>query len=132
MKVEKNAQEYDHFLSKDIEYNEIINIHLLSEALKGSVCNKFKEADISVRFVKQVVGLATELSIFCTTCQKDSCFLTSKFVEKTVNNRKLKLYNVNTRLTYAMRSIGRGKAAAKMFCGVMNFPNPASTISFQD
>ncbi|GFW38449.1 uncharacterized protein TNCV_1333021 [Trichonephila clavipes] len=31
---------------------------------------------------------------------------------------------VNTRLAYAMRSVGKGEAAAKVFCGVMNLPPP--------
>ncbi|GFU55050.1 uncharacterized protein TNCV_425571 [Trichonephila clavipes] len=32
------------------------------------------------------------------------------------------MYEVNTRLAYAMRSVGKGEAAAKVFCGVMNLP----------
>ncbi|GFY27465.1 uncharacterized protein TNCV_2070851 [Trichonephila clavipes] len=35
-----------------------------------------------------------------------------------------KVYEVNTRLAYAMRSVGKGEAAAKVFCGVMNLPPP--------
>ncbi|GFV03464.1 uncharacterized protein TNCV_5060051 [Trichonephila clavipes] len=34
------------------------------------------------------------------------------------------MYEVNTRLAYAMRSVGKGEAAAKVFCGVMNLPPP--------
>ncbi|GFY20354.1 uncharacterized protein TNCV_209861 [Trichonephila clavipes] len=34
------------------------------------------------------------------------------------------MYEVNTRLAYAMRSVGKGEAAAKVFCGVMNLPTP--------
>ncbi|GFW76805.1 uncharacterized protein TNCV_59031 [Trichonephila clavipes] len=32
------------------------------------------------------------------------------------------MYEVNTRLAYAIRSVGKGEAAAKVFCGVMNLP----------
>ncbi|GFX05694.1 uncharacterized protein TNCV_3198111 [Trichonephila clavipes] len=35
-----------------------------------------------------------------------------------------KVYEVNNRLAYAMRSVGKGEAAAKVFCGVMNLPPP--------
>ncbi|GFU99718.1 uncharacterized protein TNCV_4399401, partial [Trichonephila clavipes] len=34
------------------------------------------------------------------------------------------MYEVNTRLAYAMRSVGKGEAAAKVFWGVMNSPPP--------
>ncbi|GFY14896.1 uncharacterized protein TNCV_234461 [Trichonephila clavipes] len=34
------------------------------------------------------------------------------------------MYEVNTRLAYAMRSVGKEGAAAKVFCGVMNLPPP--------
>ncbi|GFU63431.1 uncharacterized protein TNCV_44771 [Trichonephila clavipes] len=35
-----------------------------------------------------------------------------------------KVYEVNTRLAYAMRSVGKREAAAKVFCGDMNLPPP--------
>ncbi|GFX47009.1 hypothetical protein TNCV_316321 [Trichonephila clavipes] len=35
-----------------------------------------------------------------------------------------KMYEVKTRLAYAMRSVGKGEAAAKIFCGVMNLAPP--------
>ncbi|GFU54021.1 uncharacterized protein TNCV_246511 [Trichonephila clavipes] len=34
------------------------------------------------------------------------------------------MYEVNTRLAYVMRSVGKVEAAAKVFCGVMNLPPP--------
>ncbi|GFU86394.1 uncharacterized protein TNCV_1417461 [Trichonephila clavipes] len=34
------------------------------------------------------------------------------------------MYEVNTRLAYAMRSVGKGEAAAKVFCGNMNLSPP--------
>ncbi|GFX86204.1 uncharacterized protein TNCV_2560861 [Trichonephila clavipes] len=40
------------------------------------------------------------------------------------NKKDTKMYEVNTRLAYAMRSVGKGEAAAKVFCGVMNLPPP--------
>ncbi|GFU67072.1 uncharacterized protein TNCV_4969211 [Trichonephila clavipes] len=46
---------------------------------------------------------------------------------------KLKLGNpapeVNTRLVYAMRCIGKGAEAARMFCGIMNLPPPPTKFS---
>ncbi|GFV29784.1 uncharacterized protein LOC103524116 [Trichonephila clavipes] len=38
-------------------------------------------------------------------------------------------YEVNTRLVYAMRCIGKGSEAARMFCGIMNLPPPPTKFS---
>ncbi|GFX79475.1 uncharacterized protein TNCV_824641 [Trichonephila clavipes] len=38
-------------------------------------------------------------------------------------------YEVNTRLVYAMRCIGKGAEAARMFCGIMNLPPPPTKFS---
>ncbi|GFT79285.1 uncharacterized protein TNCV_3275411 [Trichonephila clavipes] len=50
--------------------------------------------------------------------------LSSVFTNTVVNKKDTKVYEVNTRLAYAMRSVGKGEAAAKVFCGVMNLPPP--------
>ncbi|GFX83844.1 hypothetical protein TNCV_1213101 [Trichonephila clavipes] len=43
-------------------------------------------------------------------------------------------YELNTRLVYAMRCIGKGAESARMFCGIMNLPrhpqNSQSTTTF--
>ncbi|GFT44439.1 uncharacterized protein TNCV_5054571 [Trichonephila clavipes] len=36
---------------------------------------------------------------------------------------------INTRFVYAMRSIGKGADAGRMFCGVMNLPQPPTRFS---
>ncbi|GFV08153.1 uncharacterized protein TNCV_4786981 [Trichonephila clavipes] len=38
-------------------------------------------------------------------------------------------YEVNTRLVYAMRCIGKGAESARMFCGIMNLPPPPTMFS---
>ncbi|GFX22939.1 uncharacterized protein TNCV_2086471 [Trichonephila clavipes] len=42
---------------------------------------------------------------------------------------KSSTYEVNTRLVYAMRCIGKGAEAARMFCGIMNLPPPPTKFS---
>lgn len=34
------------------------------------------------------------------------------------------MYEVNARLVYGLRSIGKGVTAAKTLCGIMNLPSP--------
>ncbi|GFX92267.1 uncharacterized protein TNCV_1111941 [Trichonephila clavipes] len=38
-------------------------------------------------------------------------------------------YELNTRLVYAMRCIGKGAEFARMFCGIMNLPPPPTKFS---
>ncbi|GFW80656.1 uncharacterized protein TNCV_3235081 [Trichonephila clavipes] len=42
---------------------------------------------------------------------------------------KNKYYEVNTRLSYAMRCIGKVKSSAKVLCGVMNLPTPSQRFN---
>ncbi|GFW14843.1 uncharacterized protein TNCV_1563061 [Trichonephila clavipes] len=61
-------------------------------------------------------GLAVSLEIICHNCGE----LTSTMPSKISN----KCYDVNLRLAYVMRAIGKGGAAARIFCGLMNLPPP--------
>ncbi|GFT20998.1 uncharacterized protein TNCV_3131461 [Trichonephila clavipes] len=57
--------------------------------------------------------------VLCVKCKKQGIDI--KFGRQIQDK---KVYEVNTRLAYAMRSVGKGEAAAKVFCGVMNLPPP--------
>ncbi|GFS78880.1 uncharacterized protein TNCV_4341481 [Trichonephila clavipes] len=57
--------------------------------------------------------------VLCLKCKKQGIDI--KFGRQIQDT---KVYEVNTRLAYAMRSVGKGEAAAKVFCGVMNLPPP--------
>ncbi|GFX99329.1 uncharacterized protein TNCV_1614551 [Trichonephila clavipes] len=50
-------------------------------------------------------------------------FSSSNFPEGT------QIATINTRFVYAMRSIGKGAEAGRMFCGVMNLPQPPTRFS---
>ncbi|GFU44203.1 uncharacterized protein TNCV_686171 [Trichonephila clavipes] len=53
----------------------------------------------------------------------DSVEFSSNFHEGT------QIATINTRFVYAMRSIGKGAKAGRMFCGVMNLPQPPTRFS---
>ncbi|GFS86719.1 uncharacterized protein TNCV_2407321 [Trichonephila clavipes] len=61
-------------------------------------------------------GLAVSLEIICHNCGESTSTMSSKISNK--------CYDVNLRLTYGMRAIGKGGAAARIFCGFMNLPPP--------
>ncbi|GFV16163.1 uncharacterized protein TNCV_3379271 [Trichonephila clavipes] len=61
-------------------------------------------------------GLAVSLEIICHNCEESTSTMSSKISNK--------CYDVNLRLTYGMRAIGKGGVAARIFCGLMNLPPP--------
>ncbi|GFV63304.1 uncharacterized protein TNCV_1374011 [Trichonephila clavipes] len=61
-------------------------------------------------------GLAVSLEIICHNCGESTRTMSSKISNK--------CYDVNLRLTYGMRAIRKGGAAARKFCGLMNLPPP--------
>ncbi|GFU94098.1 uncharacterized protein TNCV_5119221 [Trichonephila clavipes] len=63
-------------------------------------------------------GLAVSLEIICHNCGESTSTMSSKISNK--------CYDVNLRLTYGMRAIGKGGAAARIFCGLMNLPPPTA------
>ncbi|GFV26379.1 uncharacterized protein TNCV_5086921 [Trichonephila clavipes] len=119
----KNGQEQPANSSEN--FCEIIDIPLFSSVLKQHVlCVKCKKQGIDIKFGRQIQGLATELLICCEFCGLIQPLLNTRFTNTVVNKKDTKVYEVNTRLAYAMRSVGKGEAAAKVFCGVMNLPPP--------
>ncbi|GFT91110.1 uncharacterized protein TNCV_2009091 [Trichonephila clavipes] len=124
-KLGKFNDEYVSFLDSSENFCEIIDIPLFSSVLKQHVlCAKCKKQGIDIKFGRQIQGLATELLICCEFCGLIQPLLNTRFTNTVVNKKDTKVYEVNTRLAYAMRSVGKGEAAAKVFCGVMNLPPP--------
>ncbi|GFY27793.1 uncharacterized protein TNCV_242591 [Trichonephila clavipes] len=68
-------------------------------------------------------GLAITFVLKCFACPYRVEFSSSNFHEGT------QIATINTRFVYAMRSIGKGAEAGKMFCGLMNLPQPPIRFS---
>ena len=61
-------------------------------------------------------GCASTLRLLCEHCGWKFSFCTSR--------KQGKSYEVNRRLVYGMRTIGKGYAGARKFCAIMNVPSP--------
>ncbi|GFX30200.1 hypothetical protein TNCV_1963071 [Trichonephila clavipes] len=120
-KLGKFNDEYVSFLDSYENFCEIIDIPLFLLTFR---CVKCKKQGIDIKFGRQIQGLATELLICCEFCGLIQPLLNTRFTNTVDNKKDTKMYEVNTRLAYAMRSVGKGEAAAKVFCGVMNLPPP--------
>ncbi|GFX50211.1 uncharacterized protein TNCV_2782331 [Trichonephila clavipes] len=85
-------------------------------AVCDAVC-EFNFEKIELREdLKSRRGLAVSLEIICHNCGESTSTMSSKISNK--------CYDVNLRLTYGMRAIGKGGAAARIFCGLMNLSPP--------
>lgn len=122
-----SRERYDNLVNECNEQNvnEIINMSLLSQILETSVlCKECFQMSMRVS-VKRHIGLAADISLSCQNCTCNVSFWSTesgKLGEIERNN----CYDINVRLVYGLRSIGKGLAAGKMFCGVMNLPPPPS------
>ncbi|GFT92844.1 uncharacterized protein TNCV_740161 [Trichonephila clavipes] len=99
--------------------NIIVELDLLSSLMKNLLCCKYccSSEKIELREdLKSRRGLAVSLEIICHNSEESTSTMSSKISNK--------CYDVNLRLTYGMRAIGKGGAAARIFCGLMNLPPP--------
>lgn len=101
--------------------NIIVNMLMLSEFLKFAVkCVNCESLGLQVEITKNY-GLCSGLRLLCSSCGFSNSFLSSPKLPEGKD-----LFDVNVRLVYGLRSIGKGRQAAKVFCGVMNLPPPPS------
>lgn len=94
-----------------------IDMEVLSELFEQMPCKECGE--FKLMFAEdslQRKGCASSLRIACENCGWKYCFYSSKKVKH--------YFEVNRRLVYAMRTIGKGASSAKRFCAIMNMPPP--------
>ena len=83
-------------------------------------------------------GLAHSIELYCTKCDWNTSFTTSKQVERNIHIGEAtkspgsgkKPFDVNIRSVIAMREIGKGHTALKTFCGLMNIPAPMTQKTY--
>ena len=68
-------------------------------------------------------GCASFLKLVCDNCHWEYVFYTSK--------KAGRAFEVNRRIVYAMRAIGKGRSSAAKFCGLMNLPPPPRSNAYK-
>ncbi|GFW12911.1 uncharacterized protein TNCV_3328441 [Trichonephila clavipes] len=102
--------------------NAIMNLNILAFVFKNEVHCKMCNSGLDMQVLKGKSGLAITFVLKCFACPYRVEF-SSNFHEGT------KIATINTRFVYAMRSIGNGAEAGRMFCGIMNLPQPPTRFS---
>ncbi|GFY56807.1 uncharacterized protein TNIN_474711 [Trichonephila inaurata madagascariensis] len=95
-----------------------MNLDILPFVFKNKVHCKMCISGLDMQVSKGKSGLAITFVLKCFACPYHVEFSSSNFHEGT------QTATINTRFVYAMRSIGRGAEAGRMFCRIMNLPQP--------
>ncbi|GFU98693.1 uncharacterized protein TNCV_4680301 [Trichonephila clavipes] len=103
--------------------NAIMNLNILAFVFKNEVHCKMCNSGLDMQVLKSKSGLAITFVLKCFACPYRVEFSSSNFHEGT------QIATINTRFVYAMRSIGKGAEAGRMFCGVMNLPQPPTRFA---
>ncbi|GFX70517.1 uncharacterized protein TNCV_874911 [Trichonephila clavipes] len=104
------------------DYNKLKAIVLRTVGMNEVHC-KMCNSGLDMQVLKGKSGLAITFVLKCFACPYRVEFSSSNFHEGT------QIATINTRFVYAMRSIGKGAEAGRMFCGVMNLPQPPTRFS---
>ncbi|CAH0394960.1 unnamed protein product [Bemisia tabaci] len=117
-KLNKNVSSYDKYKYEDSDVYDIISFKELNSLL-GEIasCRKCR-GQLSV-FATQINGLNAMVNVVCGRCE---------FSVRKQNSVSLPSKNsdINVRLVYGMRCIGKGEESAKMLCGILNLRSPPS------
>ncbi|GBO39727.1 hypothetical protein AVEN_209200-1 [Araneus ventricosus] len=98
--------------------NSIIDENILARVFKNFVNCKNCNSGLEQQMLKSTSGLAVSFIWNCFQCEYTHEFSSSEFHEGT------QIATNDTRYVYALRSIGKGAEAGRMFCAVMNLPQP--------
>ncbi|GFX35949.1 uncharacterized protein TNCV_4214711 [Trichonephila clavipes] len=120
----------ENYLDKEVRNSNqsngyrMINIDiLLSELSKYLICPNCNTK--AVLKEKILYGLVSEFYVECYSCSTLTTFKSSSVIASS------KDYEVNTRITYAMRTVGLGFCGIKNFCTAMDLPPPVSQKSYE-
>lgn len=121
-KLDESVHEYVEYSSE--ETNIIVTLSLLSDALSKFVVCKSCFGEVRLGELKEKRnGLACSLSLSCLQCHEETQFWTS---DKSTTS---KLNDINLRMLYGLRCIGKGAESGKLLCAMLNLPKPNSAYT---
>lgn len=108
---------------KNITGYRILDVEIISELFNELYCPacKLEHLKLHEKLIEKK-GLSSLLFVYCC-CGYEREFRTSRQCGK--------FFDVNTRLTYAMRSIGQGYSSIEKFTALMNLPKPMTQKSYE-
>lgn len=133
-KLGHNFSLYDN-KNESLEY-EIVDVSILKNILSEVAVCRLCHCTLSLT-KKSAVGLATEFSITCLSCDHNlkvmNCSKITRSIPDENGSTEQNYYDLNLRLVYSMRVLGKGYTSARTFCGMMNLPPPPTKYKkFED
>lgn len=130
----KLGSNVDYYLthSDTLQY-EIVDLSRLENCLAEIAVCRFCGNNLSIS-KKSLVGLATKITVHCVNCiEGQTTFNNCDHINiKTSTKAECKalttLYDLNIRLVYGMRVIGKGLTSARSLCGILNIPAPPTVF----
>ncbi|GFS52943.1 uncharacterized protein TNCV_330911 [Trichonephila clavipes] len=120
----------ENYLDKEVKSSNqsngyiLINIDILLSGLsKYLICPNCNTKAVLKQNI--LYGLMPEFYVECYSCSTLTTFKSSSVIASS------KDYEVNTRITYAMRTVGLGFCGIKNFCTAMDMPPPVSQKSYE-
>lgn len=122
-----NLLDYEQF-SDTFKY-DIVDLSVIERLISGIAVCKTCFGPLSFSVTKRI-GLAFTVNLECTNndCKAVVSERSSR-LEK-VGASENKVYDINIRYVYALRSIGVGQETGEMFAGVMNLPKPSKFAKY--
>lgn len=128
-KLGNQLASYEQFDNSDFIYDIVELKSFMKTVFQVASC---EECGSELQYnVAKRIGLAANIVVKCSrpTCTVET---TCSFLPKAVQhpNPKVKnLFDINLRLVYAFRSIGKGQTSANMLCAILNLPKPLAKFS---
>lgn len=105
--------------ANDWEY-DIVNLNKLNDLVNNIAVCKFCHCALKLER-KSLAGLACEITLHCDNCNQKVVSPNCEIIKSTVNDEEKTFYDLNLRLVYVLRVIGKGRAAGEKLCSAMNF-----------
>ena len=119
-----NTVEDQTFNQPSITGYRLVDMELLANVFSSlgcAECGHFTLAFMENHLARK--GCSSSLKLLCENCGWKQEFCSSK--------KQGKSFEVNRRLVYSMRSLGKGHSGAKKFCTLMNMPPPPVKCAYR-
>lgn len=125
IKLSTQSNSYNEYKGDD--RNIIISMAILSDAIREfAVCRVCRGELRLLEIEERRNGLACQLSLSCLKCDRSNAFWTSSECKP---NPTEHYFEINMRLFYGLRCIGKGGEGGKVLCGMLNLPRPSTAYT---
>ena len=122
-KINLGNKEMPELKKSEVSGYRFINLEILGTIFKLLPCKECHECQLMlIEDDSQCMRCTMSLSVWCSSCGCSEVFYTSEKLGH--------CFEINRRMTYAMRLLGCGLSAMERICSTMNMPPPVNPKAF--